>query len=890
MEELIRILENSTQKMQSVDETDLQGLAELHTSFNTLGTIIGAFGDKPHNMLDLVESASEAAAALVEKIILHEIDDARQSLQTINETAKILLQTVIDIHEGREITPPVLPKGLGLTDADTPATDAAATAGTDADADPEPQEDEEEITLPDNVDAFIFNEFLNILPDKLGKLEEAILTAEKDPTEQNLTAIKIALHNLKGESALMGLNDFADLSHEGESIIEKTIDGCPAEQLFEIKDWMQNRYEKLCQLWQKRQKQLNKTHPENEKTCSEKTASLDTTQNDEKHIFEISDIPLVQDFIYESYEHLEVAEANLLTLESNPRDNEAINSVFRAFHTIKGVAGFLNLKKIGSLAHSTENLLDMARKNELLLSSISIDIILEANDAMKKMLSNLKTALEEHTAPEEYPGLCNLIDRIECCGRGETIPQKVGQTLIESGEVSISEVREAVVQQQECQKDTKKIGEILIEKNIIQPEQLQEALNRQTQKNQTAPAASSGSVQNESSVKVATSRLDALINMVGELVIAESMVGRDLQEHLAGNQRLTRNARHLDKITRELQELSMSMRMVPVQGVFQKMARLVRDLSRKAGKSVNFTIKGAETELDRNVVEAISDPLVHMIRNSVDHGIETPEERIRAGKNAEGNVELRAFHQGGNIIIEIADDGRGLHRDKIVKKAIKSGMIKENQELSDTDVYRLIFQAGLSTAEKVTDISGRGVGMDVVRKNIEALRGRIDINSKPGHGTTFSIHLPLTLAVIDGQMVTVGRETFIVPTNSIEQSLRPERHQISTVQGGRGEMIEVRNRLIPLVRLHELFNIEPRYTDPCESLTVIVCDGNKRCALQVDSLLSQHQVVIKNLGEYLGSVQGVSGAAIMGDGNVSLIMDIPGLIQMVSDSHCTAGV
>ncbi len=323
----------------------------------------------------------------------------------------------------------------------------------------------------------------------------------------------------------------------------------------------------------------------------------------------------------------------------------------------------------------------------------------------------------------------------------------------------------------------------------------------------------------------------------------------------------------------------MSMRMVPVQGVFQKMARLARDLSRQAGKPVDFVTSGEETELDRTVVDKIADPLVHMVRNAIDHGIEPSEARLQAGKRPTGRVELRAFHQAGNIVIEMEDDGRGLDKDRILKKALEQGLVEAGQELTEEEVFKLIFHPGLSTAEKVTSISGRGVGMDVVKKNIESLRGRVEISSTPGQGTTFTIRLPLTLAVIDGQVVRIGENRYIVPINSIIRSLRPTRQQLSTVQG-RGEMILERGALLPLVRLHRLFGVVPATEDPTASLIVIVEADGQKCCLLVDDLLGQQQVVIKSLGEALGQVPGVSGGAIMGDGRVTLILDVPGLVEL----------
>jgi two-component system chemotaxis sensor kinase CheA len=310
------------------------------------------------------------------------------------------------------------------------------------------------------------------------------------------------------------------------------------------------------------------------------------------------------------------------------------------------------------------------------------------------------------------------------------------------------------------------------------------------------------------------------------------------------------------------------------------MARLVRDLSHKANKKINFVTKGEETELDRNIVDKIADPLVHMVRNSVDHGIEaTAEERIKNGKNPAGKIELRAFHQAGNIVIEIEDDGKGLNKDRILKKAIDNGLVEPNQQLTDDEIFKLIFHAGLSTAEKVTSISGRGVGMDVVKKNVEALRGKIDISSTLGKGTIFTIRLPLTLAIIDGQIIKVGQERYIVPINAIINTLKPEKSSLSSIQR-QGEMVMVRGELIPMIRLHKLFNVKPVTEDPTQALVVIVEEENKKCCLLVDELLGQQQIVIKSLGDGLGKVSGVSGGAIMGDGMVSLILDIPGIMAL----------
>jgi two-component system chemotaxis sensor kinase CheA len=540
------------------------------------------------------------------------------------------------------------------------------------------------------------------------------------------------------------------------------------------------------------------------------------------------DLPLVLDFITESAEHIESAEAGLLELESKPDDTEVLNQIFRAFHTIKGLAGFLNITDIGSLAHWTENLLDLARKGQLLLDTENSELVFKSLDVMKKMLSGLKKSAETSEPRTEQPDFRQLMARFK--------DRVSGQVSIDSHSVKT---------------------EGSPEKKMPSGPDRRGGIDRRA------------SVAEK--IKVSTVRLDNLVNMVGELVTAQLMIG---DEH-----ELNRKVTHQGKIVRELQELSMSMRMVTIQGVFQKMARLVRDLSHQTGKSIDFSAMGEETELDRNIVDRIVDPLVHMVRNSVDHGIESPEERKKTGKNPNGRIELRAFHQAGNIIIEIEDDGGGLNKERILQKAIESGLVKTGQELSDQEIFDLIFHAGFSTAQTVTSVSGRGVGMDVVKKNIESLRGKINTSSTSGKGTIFTIRLPLTLAIIDGLVVKVGDERYIIPIGSILGVIRPTFKEFATVQN-RGEMIKIRGQLVHMVRLYKLLGVVPKTEDITESLLVLVEEGNKKCCLLIDELLGHQQVVIKSLDKGLCKVKGVSGGAIMGNGKVSLILDIPGLIEL----------
>jgi two-component system chemotaxis sensor kinase CheA len=385
----------------------------------------------------------------------------------------------------------------------------------------------------------------------------------------------------------------------------------------------------------------------------------------------------------------------------------------------------------------------------------------------------------------------------------------------------------------------------------------------------------------DSSVRVSTQRLDRLIDMVGELVIAHSMVAEDAVVANGNHHELVKKVTHTSKIVRELQSISMSMRMVPLKSTFNKMARLVRDLSRKAGKNITFIADGEDTEIDRNLVDSINDPLIHLVRNAADHGIEAPDIRVRNDKPENGTIRLSAYHSTGNVVVEIEDDGKGLEREVILAKAREQGLVSDGSTLSDRKVFNLIFEPGFSTAQSVTDVSGRGVGMDVVKKNIEALRGQIDIRSEPGMYSLFKLSLPLTLAIIDGMITRMGRETYVIPTASIIQSVNPGPGDISTVIN-KGEVLSWQGKLIPVFRLADLYQIEGSEQDALHALVVVVEDGDRQVGLLVDELIGRQQVVIKTLGEALEDIAGISGGAILPNGRVGLILDVGELIRLAT--------
>jgi two-component system, chemotaxis family, sensor kinase CheA len=595
-----------------------------------------------------------------------------------------------------------------------------------------------------------------------------------------------------------------------------------------------------------------------------------------------TDPTLLGDFVTECRDLIEGGEAALLSLEADQDDLESVNTVFRAFHTMKGTAGFLGIKLITDLAHRAESLLSRVRDKEIRCTGGYADLALRSIDALKALVESVHDALggAPLVAPDGYAELLHVLDNPEAAGVSAEVAEapglqaRVGDLLVAAG-ADREEVEQAAAMAGESP-----IGVAIARSGAASAADVGKALRTQRRM--------AGNEASDTSVRVRTDRLDRLIDMVGELVIAQSMVAQDPNVRAGQQQELLRKVTHAGKIVRELQGLSMSMRMVPLKATFQKLTRQVRDLAHKGGKQVEFFTSGEDTEIDRNMVDVIGDPLVHMIRNALDHGVERPEARREAGKSPTGTVRLSAFHAGGNVVVQMEDDGKGLDREKIIRKAAEKGLVDGDKNLTDAEAFNLIFEPGFSTAEKVTEVSGRGVGMDVVRRAITSLRGRIDIQSKLNQGTTFTVRLPLTLAITDGMLVRVGEQRYIIPTVSIQMSFRPEPGAVSKV-AGRGEMVMLRGKLIPIVRMHQLFCLEGAEQDPYGALLVVIDDGARHSAVMVDELLGQQQVVAKSLGEGVGKVAGVSGGAILGDGRVGLIIDPAGLAAMAREGRSFEG-
>ncbi|EFK3431335.1 chemotaxis protein CheA [Escherichia coli] len=631
-----------------------------------------------------------------------------------------------------------------------------------------------------------------------------------------------------------------------------------------------------------------------------------------------------QTFFDEADELLADMEQHLLVLQPEAPDAEQLNAIFRAAHSIKGGAGTFGFSVLQETTHLMENLLDEARRGEMQLNTDIINLFLETKDIMQEQLDAYKQSQEPDAASFDY--ICQALRQLALEAKDETpsavtrlsvvaksepqdeqsrsqSPRRIILSRLKAGEVDLLEEELGhLTTLTDVVKGTDSLSAILTgdiaEDDItavlcfvIEADQITFETVEVSPKISTPPVlklaaeqAPTGRVEREkttrssesTSIRVAVEKVDQLINLVGELVITQSMLAQRSSELDPVNHGdLITSMGQLQRNARDLQESVMSIRMIPMEYVFSRYPRLVRDLAGKLGKQVELTLVGSSTELDKSLIERIIDPLTHLVRNSLDHGIELPEKRLAAGKNSVGNLILSAEHQGGNICIEVTDDGAGLNRERILAKAASQGLtVSEN--MSDDEVAMLIFAPGFSTAEQVTDVSGRGVGMDVVKRNIQEMGGHVEIQSKQGTGTTIRILLPLTLAILDGMSVRVADEVFILPLNAVMESLQPREADLHPLAGGE-RVLEVRGEYLPIVELWKVFNVAGAKTETTQGIVVILQSGGRRYALLVDQLIGQHQVVVKNLESNYRKVPGISAATILGDGSVALIVDVSAL-------------
>ena len=630
-----------------------------------------------------------------------------------------------------------------------------------------------------------------------------------------------------------------------------------------------------------------------------------------------------QEFFTEALELLVEMEQLLLVLNVQAPDSEQLNAIFRAAHSIKGGAATFGFTALTDTTHLLETLLDRARHGQLSLSGPIVDAFLETKDAMQEQLTAYQS--DKEPEPEMVAHICTVLQQLALESRdGKTVsapPVLAAAPVAAAGDEALR-VKFVSLSDNECGLLAEELGNLgkvvsqtrsndqltVILETTCSPEDIiavccfvidesQIEVTREPTSQDTAWAVDESygpadaatlfdatikapftpstvvRANESSSIRVDVEKVDQLINLVGELVITQSMLteAATMLDPVV-YERVLRGLGHLERNARDLQESVMSVRMMPMDYVFGRFPRMIRDVSAKLGKQVRLDTFGKETELDKGLIERIVDPLMHLVRNSLDHGIETPQQRLATGKEATGQLLLSAQHHGGNIVIEVSDDGAGLNREKILAKALQQGLVASDN-LTDEDVWQLIFAPGFSTAEQITDISGRGVGMDVVKSNIQEMGGRVEITSRAGHGTTTRIVLPLTLAILNGMSVKVGKEVYILPLSYVIESLRPLPEHLHSITND-GHVIRVRGEHLPLIELHRIFNVADAQVNPTQGILVIVQADDARFALLVDELLGQHQVVVKNLETNYRKVPGISAATILGDGSVAFIIDV----------------
>lgn len=649
------------------------------------------------------------------------------------------------------------------------------------------------------------------------------------------------------------------------------------------------------------------------------------------------DREILEEFIKETSEELDALDAKFVALEKSPHDADILNAIFRTMHSIKGSSSFFNLNHVRTFAHKLENLLDELRKGKRQVTSPVIDLLLKGKDGLERMLSRLAggdmseayTAEEEKTlsmveealaTEEKRPSLAQLIHRIDdyrnsmeqdgltdrqdVAALFETVEElksilldpsaaaragvpKLGEILVEQGVVSDGEVAEALSAQ-------KRLGDILIEKGKATPEAINKAAKTQQEKAAERAAAPekeeppSKRTALKKTMRIEEEKIDSFMDLVGELII-NSEVFNYLQKKLEMGQDIDKLIMEFKNANLDYNELTLSLqrglaqvRKVALKGIFQKLPRMVRDLAASIGKQVDLDVAGEDVLIDKSLFEKLESPVNHIIRNSVDHGVETPEERKAAGKNPAGRVSVSAEENAGDLTIRIQDDGKGMDAAKIKAKALEKGLItrEEAAAMPDREAHMLIFRPGFSTAVQVTDVSGRGVGMDVVLTAVREAKGKIDIETEPGGGMTLTITMPMstTLITISGMVVAVGGEQYIIPIECVKESLRPERAQVSSVRK-KGELVDIRGQLYPLIRLGDTFGVEAKSQNPWEGVVMVIEKEETRCCLLVDEIVDETQAVLKDLGGLFRDVRGVAGGAILGDGKIGLVLNVEGLVE-----------
>ena len=633
---------------------------------------------------------------------------------------------------------------------------------------------------------------------------------------------------------------------------------------------------------------------------------------------------IMEDFLIEAFELIEQIDHDLVELEANPEDLELLNRIFRVAHTVKGSSSFLNFDVLTELTHHMEDVLNKARKGELKITPDIMDVVLESVDMMKGLLESIRDNGSDAAAGIDIKNICVRLTQISegeapsaaaeapAAPSPEPVkePEPVTPAVEAAPEVSDAELSklsdseveaeiERLLKVRKAEDQARRASKGIAPKS---PEEIAPATSaapapapkpapsRERDADKKVPAASSSSaVAQEQTIRVEVKRLDHLMNLIGELVLGKNRLLKiydDVEERYEGEkflEELNQVVSSLSLVTTDIQLAVMKTRMLPIAKVFNKFPRMIRDLSRELGKQIDLEISGEETELDKSIVEEIGDPLVHIIRNSCDHGIEDPETRKAMGKPEKGLVQLKAYNEGNHIVVEIVDDGKGLDADMLKAKSIEKGIITEREAdaMSEKEAFGLIFKPGFSTAAKVTNVSGRGVGMDVVKTNIEKLNGIIDIESEVGKGTVMKLKIPLTLAIIQSLLVGTQEEFYAIPLASVLETVRVPIDDIYTIDGK--NVLRLRDEVLSLVRLSDVFGVNKVFDGGDQTYVVIIGVAEAKLGIIVDTLVGQEEIVIKSMGDYLQNIPGIAGATIRGDGRVTLIIDVGAMMEMAKD-------
>jgi two-component system chemotaxis sensor kinase CheA len=576
----------------------------------------------------------------------------------------------------------------------------------------------------------------------------------------------------------------------------------------------------------------------------------------------------IDSFVSEGYDLIEDAEEKIIDLDA-VHNKEVINTVFRMFHSIKGTAGYLNFKNIKKVTHEAGVLLDIFRKRDIDPNPETVDLLYQTLDFLKQLIMNVEEELTDEGF-EEHSNI--IIHNIYDCIKSLSLELDKNDFNKESPLEDQNKKENKKKKNKEKNKTKEEIDQDVVEKTL--------EIQNSMKPGNTSYGASYGDIDfGRKNIRIDTRKLDFLFDTVGELFTASAMVINNPDLSGLKLENFRKSAARLGKVTRDIQEIILSIRMIPLENLFIKMKRLVSDLLKKFDKKIQFNISGQDTEIDRNVIEQISDPLVHILRNAIEHGIENKETRLKNHKEEIGTVNLSAKYEGNEIWIIIEDDGAGLDRDKIMNQAIENNLFKgDPYKLVDEEVWNFIFQTGFTTIDKVFDVSGRGVGLDVVKRNIEKLRGNIKIESKIGKGTTFILKIPLTMAIMEGITLKVGDNLYSIPTIDIQEFFEVEESQITKTETN-NYIIKLRKEKLPVIKLFEVFNIRTKKNKLTDGIIVVVKNDNKKACLLVDEVLGNHQIVVKSLSDYPRNVDGISGCTIMGDGEVSLIIDTESLLN-----------